>query len=112
MSIGTGIAGVGVARSTKCVSRRELFRGGPLFAAWSVAFAAVLYESLRNVSNIRSDMGRAKTDAIGRYERASAELARPNADRDAAKRGMLWETSASCMVIDRETDGFAITLLA
>jgi hypothetical protein len=51
-------------------------------------------------------MGRAKTDAIGRYKRASAELARPNADRDAAKHDMLWETSASCTVIDRETRSF------
>jgi hypothetical protein len=114
LSVGTGIAGVGVVgagvvllpRATQCLSRREWFRGGLLLAAWSIAFAAVLYSSVGNVSNIRGDTVEAKSDAIGRYERASADLVRLNTDREAAKRSTLWETSASCNQIDRKSRSF------
>jgi hypothetical protein len=114
LSVGTGIAGVGVVgagvvllpRATQCLGRREWFRGGLLFAAWSIAFAAVLYSSVGNVSNIRGDTVEAKSDAIGRYERASADLIRLQSDREAAKHDTLWETSASCTVIDRKARSF------
>jgi hypothetical protein len=114
LSVGTGIAGVGVVgagvvllpRATQCLGRREWFRGGLLFAAWSIAFAAVLYSSVGNVSNIRGDTVEAKSDAIGRYERASADLVRLQSDREAAKHSPLWETSASCNQIDRKSRAF------
>jgi hypothetical protein len=77
-----------------------------LFAAWSIAFAAVLYSSVGNVSNIRGDTVEAKSDAIGRYERASSDLVRLQSDREAAKRSPLWETSASCTQIDRKSRAF------
>jgi hypothetical protein len=114
LSVGTGIAGVGVVgagvvllpRATQCLGRREWFRGGLLLAAWSIAFAAVLYSSVGNVSNIRGDTVEAKSDAIGRYERASADLVRLQSDREAAKHSPLWETSASCTQIDRKSRTF------
>jgi hypothetical protein len=56
--------------------------------------------------NIRGDTVEAKSDAIGRYERASVDLVRLNADRDAAKHSALWETSSSCAQIDRKSRSF------
>jgi hypothetical protein len=94
LGIATGTAGVGVVGAgvallpcaTKCFGRREWFRGLLLSAAWAVAFSAVLYGSIGNVSAIRGDTVAEKSDAIGRYERANADLARLNADREAAKK--------------------------
>jgi hypothetical protein len=93
-------------QATTCLKRREWFRGKLLSAAWAVAFSAVLYGSIGNVSTIRGDQVAGKSDQIGRYERASADLVRLNADREAAKRSPLWEAGANCNQIDRKSRAF------
>jgi hypothetical protein len=114
LGIATGTAGVGVVGAgvallpcaTKCFGRREWFRGLLLSAAWAVAFSAVLYSSIGNVSTVRGDTVAEKSDVISKYEQATADVARLKGDRDAATKSPLWESSAHCTQLDHKSRSF------
>jgi hypothetical protein len=91
-SIGTGVAGVGVvaaaatllSRALKSFKRRKWFAGGVVFVGWAIAFGTTLAVSVENFSSVNGDVVEAKTNAIGRFERATGDPVRLNTDRGAA----------------------------
>jgi hypothetical protein len=85
---------------------RDRLRGLLLLPASFICFGYTLANSVGYASANRGDAVELKAEAIGKHERATAELTRFNAELETAKHAPQWEATAGCAAVTRKAKAF------